>query len=287
LTSPLLAWNAFHHRHGATADRRGDSTAPRPGRVQQSEQPPQPGSEFCAGMRNHAFMAGEYLEYRVNYGVAGIHLTTGGVASFTTTLEKFQGKDVYHLVGEGKTSAFYDKFFKVRDKYESYIDTATLQPYKFIRDVNEGGYKTYENVSFIKAAHTAITNTGVYSVPDCIQDVLSAIFYARNIDFSSHKVDDKIPFNMFLDRRVYPLYVRYLGKEVIRTSYGKFRTIKFRPLLVKGTMFEGGEKMTVWVSDDPNHIAVRIESPITVGKVSVDMSKHRGLRYPLTSLIDL
>ena len=45
--------------------------------------------------------------------------------------------------------------------------------------------------------------------------------------------------------------------------------------------------MTVWVSDDPNHIAVRIESPITVGKVSVDMTYYHGLRYPLTSLIDL
>jgi hypothetical protein len=92
---------------------------------------------------------------------------------------------------------------------------------------------------------------------------------------------------MFLDRQVYPIYIRYLGKETIRTSYGKFRTIKFKPLLVKGTMFEGGEKMTVWVSDDPNHIAVRIESPITVGKVSVDMSYYKNLRYPLSSLIDL
>jgi hypothetical protein len=259
---------------------------PQSGQASPSDQP-NPGSEFCGGIRNHAFVAGEVLKYTVRYGVAGIHLTNGGEASFTCALEKFQGKDVYHLVGEGHTTSFYDKFFKVRDKYESYVDTATLQPYKFLRDVNEGGYKTYENVSFIKAAHTAVTNTGVYNVPDCIQDVLSAIFYARNIDFSQHKVDDKIPFDMFLDRQVYHLYVRYLGKETIRTSYGKFRTIKFKPLLVKGTMFEGGEKMTVWVTDDPNHIAVRIESPITVGKVSVDMSYYHGLRYDLTSLIDL
>jgi hypothetical protein len=162
-----------------------------------------------------------------------------------------------------------------------------MQPYKFIRNVDEGGYKTYENVSFIKSANTAITNEGVFKVPDCIQDVLSAIFYARNIDFSVHKVNDTIPFAMFLDRQVYHLHIRYLGKETIRTKYGKFRAIKFRPLLVKGTMFEGGEKMTVWVTDDPNHIAVRIESPITVGKISVDMMAHSPLRYPLSSLVDM
>ena len=246
----------------------------------------QPDQTFCSGMRNTAFQAGEQLTYRVYYAVVGAYIAAGE-ASFTTTLEKFDHKDVYHVIGEGKTYSFEDKFFRVRDRYESYIDTGTLQPYKFIRDVDEGGYKTKENVTFIKAANTAITSTGVYKVPDCIQDVLSAIFYARNIDFSHHKVGDRIPFDMFLDRQVYHLYIRYLGKETIRTKYAKFRTIKFRPLLVKGTMFQGGEKMTVWVTDDPNHIAVRIESPITVGKVSVDMSYYRNLRYPLSSLVDL
>jgi hypothetical protein len=246
----------------------------------------QPEQTFCSGIRNTAFNAGEQLTYRVYYAVAGAYIAAGE-AMFTTTLEKFDHKDVYHVVGEGKTYSFEDNFFRVRDRYESYIDTGTLQPYKFIRDVDEGGYKTKENVTFIKAAGTAVTNTGVYKVPDCIQDVLSAIFYSRNIDFSHHKPGDKIPFDMFLDRQVYHLYIRYLGKETIRTKYAKFRTIKFRPLLVKGTMFEGGEKMTVWVTDDPNHIAVRIESPITVGKVSVDMSYYRNLRYPLSSLVDL
>jgi hypothetical protein len=52
-------------------------------------------------------------------------------------------------------------------------------------------------------------------------------------------------------------------------------------------MFQGGEKMTVWVSDDPNHIALRVESPITVGSVKVDMSYYHNLRYPLSSLVDL
>jgi hypothetical protein len=246
--------------------------------------PLQADEDFCGGVRNTAFQAGETLKYKVSYSFARVNVGAGE-ASFTTTLEKMNGKTVYHVIGDGKTYSFYDKFFKVRDRYESYIDTATLQPYKFVRDVNEGGYKTYENVTFMKATNTAITTQGVYAIPSCIQDVLSAIFYARNINFSRLKPNDKIFFDMFLDRQVNHLYVRYLGKETIRTAYGKFRTIKFKPLLVKGTMFEGGEKMTVWVSDDPNHIAVRIESPVSVGSVKVDMIDNRNLRYPLNSLI--
>jgi hypothetical protein len=90
---------------------------------------------------------------------------------------------------------------------------------------------------------------------------------------------------MFLDNEVYNLYIKYLGKETVKTRYGKFRAIKFKPLLVKGTLFEGGEKMTVWVSDDANHIPLRIESPIVVGSVKVDMMQYRNLRYPLSSMI--
>ncbi len=51
-------------------------------------------------------------------------------------------------------------------------------------------------------------------------------------------------------------------------------------------MFEGGEKMNVWVSDDPNHLVLRVESPISVGSVKVDMMGYKNLRYPLTSLIN-
>src|SRR5258708_39555064 len=116
-----------------------------------------------------------------------------------------------------------------------------MQPLKFIRNVNEGTYKKYENVSFNKPTATAITTDGVYKVPGCVQDVVSSIFYARNLDFSKFKVNDTIPFSMFLDRTVYSLYIRFMGKETIKTRYGKFHAFKFKPLLIQGTIFTGGE----------------------------------------------
>jgi hypothetical protein len=160
-----------------------------------------------------------------------------------------------------------------------------MQTLKFVRNVSEGGYKKYQNVTFNKTANTAVTNKGVFNVPACVQDVVSAVFYARNIDFSKLNPEDKIAFSMFLDDEVYNMHIRYLGKETIKTKYGKFRTIKFKPLLLKGTIFEGGEKMTVWVTDDNNHIPVRIESPIVVGNIKMDMMSYENIRHPLTSLI--
>lgn len=155
---------------------------------------------------------------------------------------------MYHVTGDGKTNPSYDWIYRVRDRYETFIDTATLQPLKFIRNINEGGYKKYENITFNRTANTAVTNSGVFKVPDCIQDVLSAMYYTRNVDFNKYKPEDKIPFKMFLDNEVFEMYIRYLGKETVKTRYGKFKAFKIKPLLLKGTIFEGGEKMTVWVS---------------------------------------
>jgi hypothetical protein len=154
-----------------------------------------------------------------------------------------------------------------------------------VRNINEGGFKKYQNVVFNKTANTAVTNDGVFKIPACIQDVVSSVFYARNIDFSKLNPDDRISFSMFLDNQVYNMYIRYIGKETIKTKYGKFNAIKFKPLLLKGTIFDDGENMTVWVTDDANHIPVRIESPIVVGKVKIDMMNYENIRHPLTSLI--
>ncbi|RYY42392.1 MAG: DUF3108 domain-containing protein [Chitinophagaceae bacterium] len=243
---------------------------------------PFPQAEICGG-RNVTTQNSEQIMYIVYYTVAGIYVNAGN-ATFTNSVERLNGKPVFHITANGATNTKYDWIFKVRDKYESYIDTTTMQPLKFVRDVSEGNHKHYENITFNHAANTAVTKNGVYKVPDCVQDVISAVYSARNIDFDRYKKDDKIPFKLFLDNEVYDMYIRYMGREDVKTKYGKFRAHKFRPLLIKGTIFEGGEKMTVWVSDDANRVPLRIESPIVVGSVKIDMMSYRNLRYPLSSL---
>ena len=240
--------------------------------------------EGSCSIKNTAYKANEEVGMKIYYSTLGMYIPAGE-ATFKAVLDRINGKTVYHFIGEGKTYSTFDNFFKVRDKYESYVDTATLLPYRFVRNVYEGGYKKYDNVTFNQTANTAVSVNGVFNVTDCIQDVISAVYYARNINFDQFKPEDKIPFDMFLDDVVYHLYIRYLGKEKIKTRFGRFNAIKFKPLLIKGTIFEGGEKMNAWFSDDPNHLLLRVESPIAVGSIKVDMMSYKNLRYPLTSLI--
>jgi hypothetical protein len=241
------------------------------------------GDDFC-GTVNSTFTTGERVTFKVYYSVIGIFVDAG-TAYVNLNKERFNNKIVYHVVADGYSNPSYDWIFKVRDRYESYIDTLSLKPYKFIRNVDEGGYKKYENVTFNHEAGTAVTERGVIPIPSCVHDVLSSVYYARNIDYNKYKPNDRIPFSMFIDNEVFQLTIRYIGKETVKTKYGKFKAIKIKPMLIKGSIFEGGEKMTIWVSDDQNHLPLRVESPITVGSVKVDMMGFANLKYPLTSKI--
>jgi hypothetical protein len=238
--------------------------------------------DFC-GIRNTTFQDGEVLSYNVYYSIIGIYVEAAN-ATINVNQERLNNKPVYHITAVGKTTSSLEWISKVNDRYETFMDTGTLQPYKFVRNIQEDNYKKFETVTFNHSANTAVTSSGVFKIPGCVQDVMSALYYARNINFDNYKPGDKITFNMFIDNEVFSMYIRYEGRDNIKTKYGKFKAIKFKPLLIKGTVFEGGEKMTVYVSDDENRIPLRVETPLKVGSLKVDMMGYQNLRYPLSSL---
>ena len=233
---------------------------------------------------NTSFQEGEKLTFKVYYNMSFIWINAGS-AQFTTNIEDVSNRKAYHITGVGKTASSFEWFYKVMDTYESYIDRQSMLPMRFVRHVNEGGMKFTNDVKFDHKNKQATSENKAFAIPDCTQDVLSAMYFARNINYNGHKPGDKISFDMFLDNQVYNLYVKYLGKEKITTKMGTFNAIKIVPLLIKGTIFKGGEKMTIWLSDDPNHIPVRVESPILIGSVKIDLMEYSNLRNPLSGMI--
>lgn len=240
-------------------------------------------NDFC-GLSNTSFKTGERISFKVYYNMSLLWVTAG-IAHFTVYDDKVGDRDVYHIVGDGKTLSSYEWFYKVDDRYESWIDKETLLPHRFYRNVKEGNTKFTSSANFYQESQRITTQQKSFPAPKCVQDVLSSIYYARNIDYSKYAPGSKIPFYMFLDDKVYSLYIKYLGKETMTTKYGTYKTIKIRPLLIEGTIFKGGEKMTIWISDDANHIPVRIDSPIIVGSIKVDLYQYANLKNPFTALI--
>lgn len=219
-----------------------------------------------------------------------------GKATFEIKSENLYGKPVYHIISEGKTHRTFDWFYKVRDRYETYMDPATLKPLKFVRDVNEGGFTINHLYSFDhkkkeafihyhkRKGKTQLENKTV-SITNCTQDLLSAVYAARCIDYSNMNKGDVFNVELFLDGAIYPVHARYLGKETLKTEFGKFRCVKFAPLLLEGDVFKGGEMMTVWVTDDANRLPLYVESPLSVGYVKVYLTDFSGLRNPMDAKV--
>jgi hypothetical protein len=208
-----------------------------------------------------------------------------GTAKFSVASDQFRNKKVFHLIGEGTTYPSYDWFFKVRDKFESWVDTASLKPFRYVRNTNEGSTHTY-NDSYFNFQRKEVmcykmiqekTVKDTIRISACTFDVLTMIYYARCIDYNNYEPDTKIPVSLYLDGEVYDkLYIRYMGKEKIKTALGEIDCIKFKPLLIAGTIFSGGEEMTVWVTDDERKIPVYIKTPIVVGDIQAKIREIKN-----------
>ncbi len=242
-----------------------------------------------------SFNPGEVVTYQAYYNWGFIWIHAGDI-KFSVDQKPYKNKKVYQFEAIGNTVPSYDWAYKVRDKYQSYVDMETFSPLLLIANTNEGGTSdcqtyvfSYTNKKIYVDSQTSKkpeTKDSVY-FSNCVYDVLSGIYYCRNINFSSYKINDKIPFSLIIENKIYPLYIRYLGKDIIKIHEDKqqFRCIKFSVLLVAGTIFKGGEDMTVYVTDDDNRIPVLVEAKILIGSVKAYLNTAVGLRSPETALI--
>lgn len=251
-------------------------------------------SQSCA-IENTSFKFGERVDYTIYYHLAGVWVGAGEVY-FQVDSMNIKGQDFYHFNSEGKTFKKYDWVYKVRDHYETYMNVNTMKPLRFKRKVNEGGTHIREDYIFNYKRSLAYTLRQMeedepfvkdtVQLDDCSYDVLSMIYVARNLDYSNLKKGDRIPIQLFLDNESHDSYIEYLGIENLKIkNVGEFRCIKFAPLLIEGTIFNAGDGMTVYVTDDKNRVPLLIETPILVGSIKARVSKMEGLRFPLDSKI--
>lgn len=229
---------------------------------------------------NNAFKVGEWVKYRIHYGMIDAGEATLLVEE---SKYKFGGREAYHIVGEGKSLGSFDWFFKVRDRYETYIDKQGLFPHRFIRNCDEGGYKINQDYTFYpeRRAYKDAKGDG-YMTPDFVQDMLSGYYYARTVDYSKAKVGDIFTVMTIVDDEIYPLKMKYMGKEQVTVDAGKFNCLRFAPVVQKGRVFKKEEDLSVWITDDANHLPVLAKAKILVGSIKMELMQYNGLANNLS-----
>jgi hypothetical protein len=223
-----------------------------------------------------AFKAGEKLSYKMKYGFftaaeANIRVEDSPI--------QFNNQPAYHIIAEGKTAGTFDVFYKVRNRYESYVDKNTLLPYFYAENRRESNYKHADKVTFDreKKTITAAKGTFPYSA-DKVFDFVSAYYFARCIDVSKIQ---KFDLQYFLEDGVHTLSITYVGKEKMACSMGTFNCLKFNPTIIPGRIFRKDSKLYLWITDDNNRIPVKAHVEVVLGSLTMDLTAASGLKYPL------
>lgn len=238
--------------------------------------------------QKQAFGDGEWFKFRVHYG-----FVTAGYATLEVNNAVLNGKEVYHIKGEGRTVGVSKWFFNVEDYYQSYIDKQKDVPYRFIRKIDEGGYTKDIQIDFNRDTGRALVLNKEKNTQDWVtfnkdaQDMVSAFYYLRNkIDASKIKIGHTVDMDMFFDKESYKFRLKFLGRETLKTKFGKINTLKFRPYVEAGRVFKEKESLTVWVTDDDNKIPLLIKADLAVGSLKATLTEFKGLKNSFKIIVD-
>jgi hypothetical protein len=228
-------------------------------------------------VQNNAFKRGEKLTYRIHYGFIDAAVAT---IEITEENKKFADRNTLHVVGIGKSKGSFDFFFKIRDRYETYIDEEALIPWFFGRRIDEGGYKTNQDYIFYHGQKKVNANGKMVDIWQNTQDMLSGFYLARTMDLGSAREGQLFSVPTIVDGEMYNLQIKFKGRETIKSEWGKIRCLKFVPVLQKGRVFKHEEDMIVWLSDDNNHIPIRAKADILFGSLKMDLIGYKGITTP-------
>lgn len=230
-------------------------------------------------IKEPAFQPGEVLTYKLKYGFITAAEATIKVTNSTLP---FDGKSTYRLSVDARTSGSFDVFYKVRDRYDSYIDKTNLTPYFYQENVREGKYKREDKARFTQSTRKVVSNRGTFTGPTHQTfDLVSAYYFARSLDISKLKTGDQFALNYFLGDGISQLKIEYIGKEVVKSKLGSIRCLKFSPSIQPGRIFRKDSRLYLWITDDGNRVPVKAQVEILVGAVTMEINSASGLKYPL------
>ena len=196
-------------------------------------------------------------------------LDTGDIAASVKVPEvrQWKGREVYQLVARAESNAFFSRFYKVRERIESYWDRHGLYSRRYFEDRREGKYRQKSDIVFDPDRNEAVYSDGrTFPVPPRVQDALSAFYYTRT---QALPVGGSIVFHYHASRKSQPLQVKVLGREHVETPAGEFDCVVVEPILKAGGIFKNSGRLLIWLTDDQRRMPVLMKSKVAIGSISV------------------
>ncbi|MBI2070107.1 MAG: DUF3108 domain-containing protein [Elusimicrobia bacterium] len=245
-----------------------------PGTTGQANAPSPESSALAETARAIGLGREEYI-YSVHWGVIKVGRSTLG----SPAVVERSSRTAYHLLSSARTLPFFDTFYKVRDRNEAWLDVATFQSLGFGKYLREGRFRRHEIVDFDHEAGrftalvkkkdgTEITEQG--SIKPGAYDVMSALYWIRTQDLVPGK-EFSVDVNT---RKDWPLKVRVLKREKVRTPAGEFDCLVVEPMLRdEGIFIQKGKSMRIWFTNDARKIPVQVKAEVFIGSVRAELEE--------------
>lgn len=243
--------------------------------------------------KNDAFKSGEHVMYDLYFNWKFVWVKAG-FASLTTNATTYHSKPAYRInllaVGSKRT----DFFFKMRDTLTSVIGEK-LEPRYFRKGAEEGKRYTVDEARFsYRNGLCYVNQKRTYrdgevieteqSDSRCINDMLSILAQARSFDPKDYVVGQRIKFPMATGRKVEEQTLIYRGvKNITAENDTTYRCLLFS--LVEYKNNKEKEVITFYITDDKNHLPVRLDLFLNIGSAKAYLKTVSGARHPLTSII--
>lgn len=231
-----------------------------------------------------AYKPGEEIRYRVHYGI----FTAGeAIMRLTPLLYRVNNRICYRAEVIGNSKGAFDKIIRIRDVWGSYFDTVNFQPQKSFRSIQENRYRKKEEIYFDYSRNMAKIqsedgNAEEVAISPGVQDMVSGYYFMRLLNYDNYQKKDTIRMNGIFENKTYDFRIIYLGKERIKTKFGKTNAFLISPIMPKNTLFSGRNPIKMWISDDQNRIPLKIEAELLLGSLDMDIQDYQNLKYPIS-----
>ncbi len=246
---------------------------------------------------NNAFKSGEQLDYEMYFNWKFVWIKAGTARLKTDAIALTDSTNGFQTSLIATSSRRADHFFKMRDTLISRM-TTRMEPLYFRKGAEEGKRYTVDEAWFSYPGGKSQANqrrlhkdgsirTAQETMDECIYDMLSILQRARSFDPKDYKVGDKIHFQMATGRKVEKQTLIYRGKKKFEAEDDDetvYRCLVFS-LVEYDKKGREEEVITFYITDDKNHLPVRLDLFLNFGSAKAFLKGIKGNRHPMTSVV--
>lgn len=220
---------------------------------------------------------GEQLKYGIYYSF----VKAGTAYIKNRGLIDADGKPAFVIQTSAFSAPVIDSVFKVRDINLSWLDAQNFYSLGYSQSLREGRYKRDEWVRFdypqqeyrgqVQKKAAPRSFSGELMQP--VLDMLTSLYYVRAKDLAPGQ---EVVFDIINREEKYPLVVKVLGRETVKTEAGKFKCLIVEPKFRgEGIFVSKGKSLKVWLTDDEYKMPIKMKAEVFIGSVYAELLEYK------------